>query len=157
MENSLDVLSESLDMKIKLLNEIEEYNMQQKKSFEDEVPNMDSFDEAIEKKAELIERLEKLDDGFETLYENLAQNLKVNKDKYADKIKSIQNKISIITELSVSVQASEARNKKIIEDYFAKQKSSIAQNRRGSRVAYDYYKNMSGTGLRSSQFMDSKN
>lgn len=155
--NSLNVLDESLDMKIKVLQDIEEYNEHQREAFEQDTPNMEMFDKAIAEKANLIERLEKLDEGFEQLYSRLATELKENRRKYATEIKQIQDKISVITELSVSVQASEARNKKLIEAYFAKERKSVRDGRKGSKAAYDYYKNMSGMALTSPQFMDSKN
>lgn len=156
MENSLDVLSESLDLKIEVLKEIQEYNDRQAEAFSGEEPDMDSFDEAIEEKGRLIERLEKLDEGFELLYARLAEQLKDNRDKYAVQIRQLQEKITVVTELGVSVQASEARNKKLIEDYFGRSKRGIKEGRVGSKAAYDYYRNMSGMNVMGAQFMDSK-
>ena len=156
MNNSLDVLSESLDQKIEVLHEIERYNEAQKNAFENDNLDMDSFDEAIEKKDELIERLLKLDEGFQALYDRISEELSNNKEKYADKIRMLQEKITVITELSVAVQTSEARNKKLIEQYFSRERQGIKKGRVGSKAAYDYYKNMSGSAMTESQFMDSK-
>ena len=157
MNSSLDVLADSLDMKIATLKEIEEYNEQQRKAFEADTVSFESFDSAIEEKDKLINKLEKLDDGFESMYKRLEEELKGNKEKYADKIKLLQEKIAIITELSVQVQASEARNKRIIEQYFAKERGAIKKRRVGSKAAFDYYKSMSGADAIPPQFMDSKN
>lgn len=156
MDNSLEVLTESLDMKIQVLKEIEEYNKKQTEAFSKESPDMDSFDEAIEEKGILIEKLEKLDEGFEIMYEKVAATLSKDREKYADKIRELQGKISIITDLSVSIQAREARNKSLIENYFLKAKRGIKEGRVGSKAAYDYYRNMSGMNLVESQFLDSK-
>jgi len=156
MKNSLDVLSESLDMKIKVLEDIQKYNEEQKAVFESEDPDMDSFDAAIEEKDSLIERLMKLDEGFETLYSEISKELKNNKEKYAVQIKNIQEKISYITEMSATVQAQEARNKKLIEAYFIKQRNGIKNSRVSSKAAYDYYKSMSGMNLPPASIMDSK-
>ncbi len=76
MSNSLDILSESLDDKIKLLKEIQEYNKKQELAFSEGEPDINSFDSAIEEKGVLIERLEKLDEGFESLYERVSDELK---------------------------------------------------------------------------------
>ncbi|MBO4845355.1 MAG: flagellar protein FliT [Lachnospiraceae bacterium] len=156
MKNSLDVLSESLDMKIQVLKDIQKYNEDQREAFELDDPDMDSFDGAIEEKDVLIERLIKLDEGFESLYSEISEELNNNKEKYSDKIKLIQDKISEITELSATVQAQEARNKKLIEAYFAKQRNGIKKNRVSSKAAYDYYRNMSGMNLPPVSIMDSK-
>lgn len=157
MNNSLDILSESLDDKIKLLEEIQEYNKKQELAFSEGEPDIDSFDSAIEEKGVLIERLEKLDEGFEALYERVSDELKKNRTKYADRIKELQDKITIVTELSSTIQAQEARNKKLVETYFNKQRSSVRQGRVGSKVAYDYYKNMTGAGYGINSIMDEKN
>ena len=117
---------------------------------------MDSFDQALEEKEDLIQRIEKLDEGFEILYERIAEQLQGNKAMYASQIKELQAKIQKITDLSTAIQAQEARNKKLIEEYFAKARAGIKQNRQGSKAAYDYYKNMSGAVFNSPQFMDSK-
>lgn len=156
MNSSLDVLSESLDLKIEVLKEIEEYNKKQQAAFEKGNPDIESFDKAIDEKAGLIERLEKLDEGFEALYSKLSDEIKNNREKYADKIKVLQYKIGIVTELSMSVQASEARNKQLVEQYFVKERQNVKNSRVGSRVAYGYYKSMSGAEVVGPQFMDSK-
>lgn len=154
MQNRLSILEESLDNKLKVLGEIQEFNLQQEKSFREETADLDSFDEAVEKKDELIEKLTRLDDGFEILYEELSEELKGNREKYAGQIKAIQGKIAEVMELSVTIQAQEKRNKKLVEDYFAKQRANISQSRKSSKAAYDYYKNMSGSN--SPRFYDNK-
>ncbi|MCR5799397.1 MAG: flagellar export chaperone FlgN [Lachnospiraceae bacterium] len=156
MENSLNILAESLDMKIEVLKEIQAYNDKQEKAFSEEHPDMDSFDEAIEEKGRLIEKLEKLDEGFETLYAEVSEQLNKDRSKYAVQIRQLQDKITIITELSTSIQAKEARNKKLIEDYFSYQRKDIKKNRVNSKAAYGYYKNMSGIATAEPQYMDSK-
>ncbi len=156
MENQLNILSESLDKKLQVLGEIQEYNRQQEQAFQSEQADMDQFDAAIEEKERLIEKLTRLDEGFEILYARLADELKDNRERYAAQIKALQDKVSRVMELSVSVQAQEARNKKLVEDYFKKAHKEIRQSRQSSKAAYDYYRSMSGVGYVQPQFMDSK-
>ena len=61
MDNSLAVLSESLDLKIDVLKSIQRFNDVQAKAFQEDEADMESFDDAIEEKGRLIERLEELD------------------------------------------------------------------------------------------------
>ncbi len=157
MNNSLDILSESLDDKIKLLKEIQEYNRKQEKAFSEGEPDIESFDEAIDEKDDLIEKLEKLDEGFESLYDRVSEELKADRNKYAAKIRNLQDKIMTVTELSTTIQAQEARNKKLVEAYFEKQRSTVKEGRLGSKVAYDYYKSMTGAGYGVKSIMDEKN
>jgi len=156
MDNSLAVLSESLSLKIDVLKRIQEYNERQKEAFSVDEPDMNSFDEAIEEKGRLIERLEELDNGFEILYENIGALLKQDKAKYAVQIREIKDKIVVVTEMSMSIQAQEARNKKLVEEYFAREKNVIKNSRVGSRAAFDYYRNMAGMNVPGHSILDSK-
>lgn len=156
MENQLNVLSESLDKKIQVLKEIQKYNEVQEACFKDGEANLADFDKAVDQKGMLIEKLNKLDEGFEILYAKLAEQLKENKERYASQIADLQQKIKLVTELGVSIQAQEKRNKALVEQFFVKERHGIRQGRQSSKVAYDYYKNMSQSGFAYSQFMDSK-
>lgn len=157
MENSLTLLSESLDQKISVLEDIQAYNQKQEKALTEQTPDLDSFDAALEEKEELIQRVEKLDEGFETLYAQVKEELNENRAVHADRIRELQEKIRRITDMSVAIQAEETRNKKLMEEYFAKAKAGIRQSRQSSKAAYDYYRNMSGANFSSPQYMDSKN
>ena len=48
MENSLTILSESLDKKLEVLQKVQEYNKRQEKAFSEETIDLDGFDAAIE-------------------------------------------------------------------------------------------------------------
>lgn len=156
MENQLTILSESLDKKLQILMEIQEYNKKQEQSFLEETANLEEFDAAIEEKGRLIDKLGRLDEGFEAVYGRLAAELNGNREKYKAQIAVLQDKIRQVTELGVSIQAQEQRNKKLIEQYFSKAHSNIRRDRKNSKAAYDYYKSMSGSTVTQSHFMDSK-
>ena len=130
MENQLIILSESLDKKLEVLQKIQDYNKRQEEIFSAENVDMSLFDDAVEEK--------------QRLYEKLARELEGNRERYAAQIRELQQKVSRVTELSVTVQAQEARNKKLIENYFAKERAGIGQRRKNAKSAYDYYKSMSG-------------
>jgi len=153
MENQLTILSESLDKKLEVLQKIREYNKRQEEIFSAEEVDMSLFDDAVEEKQRLIDEVVHLDEGFEIMYEKLAKELEGNRERYAAQIRELQKKVSKVTELSVSV---EARNKKLIESYFAKERAGIGQRRKNAKSAYDYYKSMSGAGYVAPQMYDNK-
>lgn len=157
MNSSLDILSNSLDKKIEVLKAISEYNNRQKEVFMSDNVDMEAFDAAIDEKDRLIEELLKLDEGFESLYERVSDELTRDRNRYANQISVMQHKIALITELSASIQAEEARNKKLIEDYFAKMKAGMGRERKASKAAYDYYKSANGVGVNNLSTFDSKN
>lgn len=156
MENYLKILEDSLLKKIKVLDEIAAYNEEQGRIFSQGNADIDKFDEYMDKKGELIDALNRLDEGFETLYERVSEQLKDNRAAYAGQIRRLQELVKEVTDKSVSVQAQEARNKALIEEYFAKERLNLRNNRRTSKAAFDYYKSMSGYNATPPQFMDSK-
>lgn len=143
MESQLSILQESLVAKRQVLLEIQEYNRKQEAVFTAEEVDMSLFDEAIEEKGRLIERLTQLDDGFETMYQKLARELENNRERYAVQIKVLQEQIREITDLGVSIQAQEARNKSLIENYFSRERKNMHKSLQNSTKAYKFYKNMS--------------
>jgi len=156
MENQLTILAESLEKKQQVLLKIQAYNKQQEQVFTSDNVDTDEFDAAVEEKGKLIEELTMLDAGFEILYAKLSEQLQNNRQQYALQIRELQQKIVVITELSVSIQAQEKRNKQLIEQYFSKQRVGIREGRKASKAAYDYYKKVNNATYVPPQFMDSK-
>ncbi|MDE7113752.1 MAG: flagellar protein FliT, partial [Acetatifactor sp.] len=108
MENQLSILSESLDKKLQVLQEIQEYNTRQEEAFKQEQADLESFDDAMEEKERLIEKLTQLDEGFEALFERVSAELKDRREQYAPQIQKLQEKVKQVMDLSVSIQAQEA-------------------------------------------------
>lgn len=156
MGTYLDVLEESLHKKLKVLEKIQDYNEKQYQCFSSEQVDMEGFDAAIEEKGKLIDEINRLDEGFEILYANVAKELESNKDQYAPQIKKMKELICQVTEKSVSIQTQEARNKNLIEKYFSKEKKQIRENRVNAKAALGYYQNLNKAVLEGNRGFDSK-
>ena len=156
MENYLQVLEESLYKKLDVLGRIETLCARQEQILSAEIVSEEAFDSSIEKKGVLIDELAKLDEGFETLYGHIKGQIAEGKERYKAQIASLQKKIAEVTEKSVAIQAQEARNKNLAENYFAKAREDLKKNRKSSRAALDYYRNMNKMQVVSPQFMDKK-
>ena len=156
MDNYLVILEESLQKKLKVLEEIAVYNQEQEQLLRKESVSLEELDENMKQKDELIQKVTALDEGFETLYERIKEQLLADKDAYKEQIRKLQQLISQVTEKGVSIQAQETRNKKLIEDYFKKERSQLRQNRQSSRAAYNYYKSVNNTNVVMPQMMDQK-
>ncbi len=157
MENYLSVLEDSLRQKIQVLDEIFNLSGEQEQLLKQDDLDLDAFDRLVEQKDVLSEKLDRLDDGFESLYARLEKQLKENKDMYRAQIAVLQELIARVTEKTVSIQARETRNKEMLSRQLARLRQGINQSRRSSKAAYDYYMNMSNGGMGMSQFMDQKN
>ncbi len=154
----LSVMEQSLEKKIQILDRIIAKNQEQTAILND--PNMkwEDFDENANQKMELIGEMDKLDEGFEDLFQRVKEEIQSpdGKEKYAQVIGHMQQLIQQITEKSVSIQAQEARNKTLVENYFQQSREQIRKGRTSSKVAMDYYKNMSQTSFSQAHFLDSK-
>lgn len=138
------------------MGEIQAYNLRQQEIFQSGNVDMGRFDEYVEEKGTLIDKVNALDSGFEKLYAKVAKQLEGNRAQYAAQIKTLQGLVAQVTDTSVAIQAQEARNKKLIEDYFSKQRNGIRDGRKSSKAAINYYKNMNKSSVVMPYFMDSK-
>ena len=154
--NYLTLLEESLQNKLQVMDEIQQYNLKQQELFQSEEADIDRFDEYVEEKGRLIEKLTALDNGFESLYAKVAKELEGNREQYKDQIKRLQELVTKVMDTSVTIQAQEARNKKLVVDFFRKEREGIRAGRQSSKAAYDYYKNMNRSSVVLPQFLDSK-
>ncbi len=154
----LSIMEQSLEKKIGILDRIITKNEEQKIILND--PNMkwEDFDENANRKMELIEEIDKLDEGFEDLFERVKEELQSpgGKEKYANEIVRMQEMIRQITEKSASIQAQEARNKTLVEQYFQQSRERIRKGRTSSKAAMDYYKSMSQASFSQPHFLDNK-
>lgn len=119
--------------------------------------SFDEFDRCVDEKDVCLEQLEKLDEGFELVYERVSGELKEHRAEYADWIAQTQKLIADIMDKSVAIQTQEERNKQAVEKAFQKERREYGKGKRSVQVARDYYRNMSNTGVVPPQFMDKRN
>ncbi len=155
---SLDMLEESLQKKIGILDKIEEENKKQTEILKDvSKVNEKAFDEILDVKGELIEQIIALDDGFQTLFDRVKEEVGNNKELYKDQIKRMQDLIQEISGKSASIEAAEHRNKKLAEEYFSSAREKMNYSRKTSAAAFNYYRTMNNFKDIPPQFLDNKN
>ncbi len=71
--NYLTLLEESLRKKLEVMAEIRKYNQRQQEIFRSEDVDLDKFEEYVDEKGRLIDKVSALDNGFEQLYANVAE------------------------------------------------------------------------------------
>lgn len=150
------ILTESLQKKIKVLDAIIEKNKEQTEIIKIELMDSDQFDENIHEKARLIEELDLLDEGFESIYDRVKDDLGQRKEDYKEEIKKLKELIAEITSKTMEIQAQEERNKATIVQQFGKMKTKIRKSKATKNVALNYYKNMNKLTVTDPQFMDRK-
>ena len=145
-----------LEKKASHLDKILEYTKVQEELLKQESFQEEEFFLQVEKKEGLIKKLSEFDDGFQSIYDRMGDELAGNKEKYAEEIKKMQELISRITDLGVMLTALEQKNHSNMELVLRDKKKGIKQFKVSKQTADRYYKNMIGMQTGASYFMDQK-
>ncbi|MCR5234187.1 MAG: hypothetical protein K6E53_09795 [Lachnospiraceae bacterium] len=146
VDDYIQIMIESLTKKSEILDHLIEKNEEQHgcvdgKKYDD--IDWDSFNLIVAQKQMYIDRIIKMDEGFQSLYDRVKEQLENDRDKYADKIKEIQKLIEKVTGQGVKITTGEERNRKIIEKVFGNRKKEIRRTRNSLKVANSYAQTMS--------------
>lgn len=158
MEKSqyISIMIQSLKKKSAVLDTIMELNIQQKEELENPALDPDDFDRTVEKKAEQIQQLKLLDNGFQELYEKVREELQSNREAYREDIACMQEYIRKLTDKSATIQAQEARNKDLMTQKFASVRKQVKEVRKSQKVVNQYYKSMMKANYMEAHFTDNK-
>ena len=159
MEYSVDyiqVLIDSLRKKSAVLDRISELNEEQKQLAAVGKVDLEEFQKTLEGKQDCIDELNKLDEGFELVYERVKPELVDNAANHREEIQLLKQLISEITEKSMRVQTEEERNRQTIAAQFSSYKKEIRQYKMSRNVTSSYYKNMNKLQNIEPVFMDKK-
>ena len=154
--NYIDILLQSLEKKVKVLDEIMKENEKHAEIAAAEKFDPEAFDEIFDRKDELIKELDQLDKGFSTVYARVKDELLNNKEAHREKIVRLQQLIAEITDKSMDIQAVEKRNQETLMNRMDIMKREVYQAKNTKKIAANYYKNMNGLGVIEPQFMDKK-
>ncbi len=152
----LTILMESLQKKIRILDQIILADQEQREALEDPNLDPDDFDRIVEKKAEFIDQLEQLDAGFEEVFARVKEELDGNREQYKEQIHIMQDLIRKITDKSLLIQKQEAQNKELMEKKFTAVRSQAREVRKSQKIVNQYYKNMMKNSYNDPQFLDNK-
>lgn len=152
-ESYLEMMVRSLDRKIEILNRIEQENRKQRDLLDfpvqekeaEEVFEEEAFQRTVEEKGRLIEELLKLNEGFDLLFAKVQKELSGQWDFYRSQVRTMQEKIRMVTELSSRIQVQEQRNKALVDRYFSKERTKIKLGKRSTASAMKYYQTMNKT------------
>lgn len=155
-ENYIAILIQSLEKKIRVLEEISRENKKQREVLQEEDMDLDAFQATADKKEQLIEQVGFLDDGFEKMYARVKDILQEEKQSYKQEIIRLKELIVRVTELTMTVQKEEWDNRNLAEQQFSSSKKKVRQMKDTKQIARQYYKNMAKLNYVDPQFMDKK-
>lgn len=153
--NYLQIMIDSLIKKNDILQKIVEYNTEQESILKEAEFNGDAFQKNMELKSECIDELNRLDEGFQMVYDRVKEDVQMYKQNYKSDIERLQQLIRKVTSLSAAIQTQEARNKLQVERRFRQLREETKTAKRSMSMANQYYKNMAQISSEP-QFMDKK-
>ena len=148
----LDILSK----KEVCLKALLEATTAQESILKEEEFNEEGFTEHMKEKRTQLRKLEEFDNGFQSIYNRVAEEIQNNKEEYKDQILEMQRLITAVTDLGVKLSALEEKNRAALELKLQNGKQIIRQFKVSKQTADKYYKNMIGMQTGASYFMDQK-
>ena len=99
--------------------------------------------------------LDRLDEGFQALFNRVRDEINNNKAMYTEEIAVMKKLITEVTELGAKIEVQEAHNKVKVEAMFRRERQEHKEAKRSVSMAKSYYQNMSKVS-NEPQFMDTK-
>lgn len=155
-QNYVDIMIDSLVKKEELLKQIVDYNEAQQTIVTAPEFKEEAFEKNVADKGVVVEKILQLDEGFNSVFNRIKEELQNNKKKYAKDIERLKTLVASVTELGVRIQAQELRNKQLVEKRFAQMRKELSQAKRTTSTANAYYKNVNNLNQYESHFLDQK-
>ena len=155
-QNYLQLLIQSLEKKIRVLDHIIQLNDDQKNLLVMEEVDLDEWNGIIEEKAKSIDQINFLDEGFEEVYNRVKDLLSSRREEFQEEIRILQGLIGKVTDRSVQVQTGEQRNKELAQLQFGKIKKKLRTVRQTSQAVQSYSNSMKKLNFVDAQFLDKK-
>ena len=155
-EGYLQILIESLEKKNTVLDKVIELDKQQAEISAHQPMDMKAYDKTMDEKGELIDEINRLDDGFTATYELIKDEVQAEPDKYRKQVLVLQELIRKAVDKGVTIEAQEKRNRAALENVFRMKRQEIKQMKVSSSAAATYYKSMSRINTVDPQLMDRK-
>ena len=110
-ENYLQIMIDSLLKKIEILKKVSELNEQQSALLDDKEFDGDKLQSNMESKAAYIDELNSLDEGFQSVFDRVREDVEEYKANYKESIAKLQALIKEATSLSATIQAQDQETK----------------------------------------------
>lgn len=150
-------LQNSLQKKLDVMKKLLQATQEQSDVLGQDEPDIDSFEDIMQEKEELLREIAELDKGFDALFSKVGTELKEKKYQYQEQIKQMQNIIRSITDCGARLEGQEKRNRDSFQNYLIGARKEIREFKVSNKTATSYYQNMANQHREwQSYFMDQK-
>jgi flagellar biosynthesis/type III secretory pathway chaperone len=152
----IELLKEILEQKLQVMRELLILTQQQNDALKSESFEEELFNELMNQKGVLLEKLDQLDTGFDRIYQQTNKEVFEHKELYRNVIRKLQDLIREITDISVNIQATESRNRDALLVILSSKRREIKNFKAQSNAVTNYYRNMANQNDMQSIFYDTK-
>ena len=138
----VNMMVDTLERKKTILEKLLCQTREQETLLKVEERDVETFQNIIDRKGEEIEKLNQMDEGFDTLFRYVEKEITANRMMYKKQILQMQKLINEVSELGIQIQALEHQNSGHFKIYLANQKQSVKKFYTNNRTAANYYQNM---------------
>ena len=138
----VNMMLDSLKRKQQILVFLYDCTKDQEQLLKDEDMDPDAFMQIIDAKGERIDELASIDEGFDTMFRLVKEEIEKNRESYRAEIQEMQRLISEVSELGVQIQALEQQNSSHFKTYLARHRREIHDFNMNNRTANSYYQSM---------------
>lgn len=156
MTNELQILIESSEKKLTVLKSVLKASKEQEELAKADVFDADAFDGLFSQKDELLQTMDELDRGFDSVFAGIQDELLQNASLYKEEIAKLQQLIKEIVDNGAQISATEMRTKDILSHAMERQKQNLAKRKVTSKSVMDYYKTANQLNYLDPYFMDQK-
>ena len=134
MTNELQLLIEALEKKKTILQDI----LQKSKAQNDvaSLENFDAkqFDQLVDDKAELLQQMESIDDGFDAVYHRIKDEMLQKKDDFKTEIARMQKLIRETIDLGAQIHTTEVRTKEKLGVAIERSRQDLRRQKQSQRL-----------------------
>lgn len=138
----MKILINTLEKKLFFLDGIMHETLIQEEILNEAQFDIEKYQASFDVKEDIIKNIFELDQGFDSIYDRIKEEITNNKSAYKEDIIKLQELINELTVISIKLQTLERKNKTKMELYFSRQKSEIKRMKISNKTALGYYKNM---------------
>lgn len=156
MRNEINILIDSLIEKKSYLKEILEDSIAQLEIVSSDNPNLEDFDCLVDHKSDLLEKIDRSDEGFDTIFKKISNDLIEQKDMYAIEVREMQELIREILDLGSDIHKTEQQVKDKAFSVLKQHKDRLYKEKVDGKAVMNYYKQANQMEFVAPVFMDQK-
>ena len=157
IQTYVTVLMDTLEKKQNILNKLYDATKCQEEVLDNQEVDVEAFEELMNRKELLLDKLQELDRGFDGIYQQISVSLQAQKEMFKAQILKMQELIRELTSLGIKIQALEQRNRDKFERYLTGERQEIRKFQTNHRTANLYHQHMANQHQQwQSYFLDKK-